>query len=124
MASSNALHFDWLRRAVLAGALLSPLAYGIPAFSGSDDYSGCSSSEDCDDGVFCNGAENCLDGACTEGVPACEEGQVCNEEADLCLGVAPNPGLTPEIEAAGDLDPEGDSADGQPLQPIDFDCTD
>ncbi len=53
---------------------------------------GCTTDDDCDDGLFCTGAESCVDGscvalsACPPGVNGCVMvGAICDEENDTCL---------------------------------------
>ena len=46
----------------------------------------CQNDSDCDDGVFCNGVETCnLSDGCVAGSSPCIEGQLCDEDNDLCL---------------------------------------
>ena len=40
----------------------------------------------CDDGVFCNGMESCEgEGCCVTSGPPCGEGEICNDQDDVCL---------------------------------------
>ncbi len=76
---------------------------------------GCSSNADCDDGLFCNGAETCVDGVCTVGTaPDCADAvectlDLCDEETDTCVNVAP------DEDGDGVRDAACLDADGTPL---------
>jgi hypothetical protein len=57
---------------------------------------GCSTNEQCDDGLYCNGAEQCVSGSCQAGTaPNCDDGvsctiDSCNEGTDSCDHTANN----------------------------------
>ena len=59
---------------------------------------GCSSDDECDDGLYCNGQETCIDGSCQVGTPVtctddgvfCNGSEVCNEATQQC-GSSGNP---------------------------------
>lgn len=47
----------------------------------------CALDGDCDDGQFCTGVESCSDGACVAGQNPCAASlQVCDDQADECVG--------------------------------------
>jgi len=45
---------------------------------------GCTTPEDCDDGLYCNGAEDCVGGSCVAGSDPCP-GQDCDEGSNECV---------------------------------------
>ena len=47
----------------------------------------CSTDADCDDGLFCNGPETCDGCNCLAGTNPCAEGETCDEDNDVCVGV-------------------------------------
>lgn len=49
----------------------------------------CETDADCDDCQFCTGEETCVDGECQEGTNPCAEGEICDEEIDVCVGEEP-----------------------------------
>ncbi len=50
---------------------------------------GCSTNDECDDGLFCNGAETCSAGTCQAGSDPCP-GQGCNESTNSCVSCGGN----------------------------------
>ncbi len=75
----------------------------------------CADDVDCDDGLFCNGAESCQAGRCLfEDAPSCDDGvectlDLCDEELDACVAVAP------DEDGDGARDAACVDADGMPL---------
>jgi len=61
---------------------------------------GCATDADCDDGLYCNGQETCnIETAeCVAGEYPCVEGEVCNEDNDVC---EPDPGEWIERNVGG-----------------------
>ena len=45
----------------------------------------CDMNADCDDGLFCSGTEECVAGECQPGGDACAAGELCDEDADVCI---------------------------------------
>ncbi|MEK6677555.1 MAG: hypothetical protein AABZ47_18115 [Planctomycetota bacterium] len=93
--------FGWTQRTLLLGALVISTLASPPARA-FDEGTECTSSEDCEDGLYCNGSENCVNGYCEDAVDPCVTGQTCNEESDLCVGGAPNPGVTLHTHFGGE----------------------
>jgi len=101
--------------AVAAGCALAFAAAAFWTAVGAPgcEKSGCSTSDDCDDGVFCNGPETCFRGGCLPGTGnACDDGRACStdscdEAADTCSHVA----LDVDGDTFADAECGGDDCD-------------
>jgi hypothetical protein len=102
------------------------------SFLGADTQSdtcggGCTTDEQCSDGLYCNGAETCVSGSCQAGTPVdCDDGvgctdDSCNEATDSCDNVANDANCDDGAYCNGaeTCDPVNDCQAGTPI-----DCDD
>ncbi len=61
----------------------APLEMTTVTFKFISDAGGCTTDEECEDGIFCNGIGTCVEGSCLN-TPACDDGEVCDEDERTC----------------------------------------